>query len=99
MTPHWSSSIRKITLQALLGLSIVAASNASLAATALIKVNISLPQVLTTSLSQDSMANPASFESQDIQQHFNDSKNNGHLVRSEAPRATNSPVTYLYIQT
>lgn len=99
MTPNWSSSIKKITLQALLGLSVAALSNASFAATALIKVNISLPQVLTTSLANNAAVDPVSFENQDIQQHFNDSKNNGHLVRSKVSKAANSPVTYLYIQT
>jgi hypothetical protein len=88
MTPPRSSSIRKMIAQTALGALVLAAANASLAATAVIKVNISLPQVLTTSLSSE-----ADLSS------FNDSKNNGQLVLSDESEMDGKPVTYLYIQT
>jgi hypothetical protein len=99
MTPVWTSKVRKISLQALLGLAVAAVSNAGLAATALIKINISLPQVLTTSLSADVPTDPALLNNLDIQNHFYDSRNNGYLVRGKDSAAENKPVTYLYIQT
>lgn len=98
MTPIRWLKIRKISIQAMLGLALAAFSHAGFAATALIKVNISLPQVLTTSLSADldsgSVPSPQSVEAQ-----FRDSKSNGYLVRAEQSVRDSQTITYLYIQT
>ena len=94
-TPVWTPKTPKILIQALFGLSVAAVSNAGLAATTLIKINISLPQVLTTSLSADH----TSLDNLDIQDHFYDYRNNGYLMREEDSVAKSKPVTYLYIQT
>jgi hypothetical protein len=99
MTPVRLSLFKKTLLQTLFGLSLVAASSASLAATAVVKVNISLPQVLTTSLSRDIRPSQASFDHRSVQGYFHDSKNNGHLVRASHSEMVGKPVTYLYIQT
>jgi hypothetical protein len=69
----------------------------SMAATATVKVHISLPQVLTTSLSSE-ITSESACDANGILGCFQDSKSNGQLIQA-SEQQTGAPLTYLYIQT